>query len=400
MDIRPFRAWVLAPERLRGLADRHATPWDRSGGHIADSLRLLDEWKRLRVLARESRPAMYVYEQTGPLGVQRGVISAVHLDSRLLPHEDVLPPHAENMAELMRAGGMSLPPILLGYTGTDQLAAHLDAATRQPPLTELFTPDGQEHRVWRMAARDSCSELMGALHERAALIADGHHRHVAARRYRRDVHAAGHGRGPWDYLPALLVDTKRSPLRLRPVHRVLPFADPWKVLAQAQKCFRITALNGPLEEWLDVLRAHAYRGPAFVVATRDRAFLLDSPDPAFLERGPCARFAEPLRKMHITVVQAFLDSLPPGPDLAVRHECSATRAVREVADRGGIALLAFPPSVQDLHSAAATGCRLPVQATAFGPNPHPGLVLRDLPAPRSAPGTSDPQVATNPHLPQ
>ena len=72
MDIRPFRAWVLAPERLRGLADRHATPWDRSGGHIADSLRLLDEWKRLRVLARESRPAMYVYEQTGRLGVQRG----------------------------------------------------------------------------------------------------------------------------------------------------------------------------------------------------------------------------------------------------------------------------------------------------------------------------------------
>ena len=86
-----------------------------------------------------------------------------------------------------------------------------------------------------------------------------------------------------------------------------------------------------------------------------------------------------------------------GPDLAVRHESSATRAVREVADRGGLAMLAFPPSVQDLHSAAATGCRLPVQATAFGPNPHPGLVLRDLPAPRSAP---DPQLQTDPHLPQ
>ncbi|MBB5067702.1 DUF1015 family protein [Saccharopolyspora gloriosae] len=379
VDIRPFRAWVLAPERLRGLADRHATPWDRVD--VGNSVRLLGEWKRLAVLARDERPAMYVYEQSGPLGVQRGVISAVHLDSRLLPHEDVTPAHTDGMVELMRAGEMSMPPILLGYSGTDRIAEQLDAATRRRPLTELRTPDGQEHRVWRLAEREICGQIIDALHQRAALIADGHHRHVAARRFRRDVHAAGHGRGPWDYLPALLVDTKRSPLRLRPVHRVLPHADPWKVLAAAQQWFQITALSGPLEEWLDVLRARAYHGPAFIVATPDRAFLLDRPDAHFLS-GPCGRFPESLRSMHISVLQAFLDTVRDSPAMAVHYEPSAPRALHVVREVGGIAAITFPPSKLDLSAAAATGVRLPPKATAFGPNPHPGLVLRTLPSPR------------------
>ncbi|MFR9730312.1 DUF1015 family protein [Saccharopolyspora sp. MS10] len=376
VDIRPFRAWVLAPERLRGLADRHATPWDRVD--VGNSVRLLDEWKRLAVLAREERPAMYVYEQTGPLGVQRGVISAVHLDSRLLPHEDVLSAHTDGMVELMRAGQMSMPPILLGYSGTERTAAHLDAATGQRPLTELRTPDGQEHRVWRLAERALCAEIIDSLHQRSALIADGHHRHIAARRVRREVHAAGYGRGPWDYLPALLVDTKRSPLRLRPVHRVVPDADPWKVLAAAQRWFQITALSGPLEEWLDVLRARAYHGPAFIIATPDRAFLLDRPDAQFLS-GPARRYPDSLRSMHIAVVQAFLDSVGAA---SVLYEPSAPRALHALGELGGIAAIAFPPSKLDLAAAAATGVRLPVKATAFGPDPHPGLVLRALPWPQ------------------
>lgn len=392
MDIRPFRAWGLAPERMRGLADRHTTPWDDWPAGTEHSLRLLDEWRRMQVLVREARPAMYVYAQSGPLGTQRGVISAVHLDSRLLPHEEVLPAHADAMVEMMRASGMGLPPVVLGYSGNERTAAELDAATRQPPMCVLRTPDGQEHRTWRLSTRDSCTALMGAMQERAALIADGHHRYVAARRFRRDVYAAGFGEGPWDHLPALLVDTKRSPLRLRPVHRVLPNADPWRVLAAAQKSFRITELSGPLEEWLDVLRAHAYRGPAFIVATPERAFLLDSPDPGFLDRGPGARFAEPLRKMHITVSQAFLDSVRNGPDTAAMHfEPSAARAVREVSERGGIATITFPPSTNDLQSAAVTGCRLPVKSTAFGPSPHPALITRALPNPFTAPPPRHPE---------
>lgn len=392
VDIRPFRAWALAPERLRGLTDRHATPWDRWPAGVEESMRLLDEWRRHQVLVREPRPAMYVYEQSGPLGRQRGVVSAVHLDSRLLPHEDVHPAHADGMVEMMRASGLGLPPVVLGYSGDERTAAEIDNAVRQPPMCVLRTPDGQEHRTWRLSTRDSCAELMAALQQRAALIADGHHRYVAARRYRREVHAAGFGEGPWDHLPALLVDTKRSPLRLRPVHRVLPNADPWRILAAAQKTFRITELSGPLEEWLDVLRAHALRGPAFIIATRERPFLLDTPDPAFLERGPGARFAEPLRRMHITLCQAFLDSIRTGPDTAaVRYEPSATRAVREVGERGGIATITFPPSMRDLQTAAATGCRLPLKATAFGPTPHPGILLRALPNPFSAPPPRHPE---------
>ena len=386
VDVRPFRAWVLMPERLRGLADRHATPWDQleggRSGSVTRAMDVLDEWMRNRVVTEEPGSAWYAYEQSGPRGSQRGLISAVHLDSRLLPHEDVIPAQIGEMADLMRATDMNLPPVLLGYSGDGRTSAHLAQVTRQPPLALLRTTDGQEHRVWRVAGAEARADITDELATRAAFVADGHHRHAAARHLRRKIYAEGYGTGAWDYLLGLLVDVKYSPPQLRPIHRVLPHVDPRRALGAAAEWFRITSLSGPLEEWLDVLRARAYRGPAFVVVTRQDAFLLSDPDPRFLgsalERRP-----EPLRKLHITVLHALIGgawSVPDTPD-HIHYETSAATAVEQVRERGGLAALVTPPTQRDLQAAVAAGVRLPCKTTFFGPKPHPGLLLRALNTP-------------------
>lgn len=380
----PFRGWRVAPERLRDLAGRYATPWDQHAGawdgSAEEAASVLRSWQRSGALVREPARAVYAYEQSGPRGSQRGLLAAVHLDSRLLPHEEVIPSRANGIGRVLKVGRMDLEPLLLGYSGGRRTAAHLDAATRRTPASELLASDGQRHRLWRITDQAAHADIAAELSRIPAFLADGHHRWVAARQHRRYLHAEGRGAGPWDYISGLLVDVQRSPMTLSPVHRVLPHVNPGAALDAAATRFRVTRLRGDLTEWLRVLRQNTRHTIAFVVVTGHEAFLLIDPHQAFVA-GELRRIPAALRKMQLAVLHAALIEtlwgVPDSPE-DVHYEASPTTAVRQVQEFGGIAVLVAPPRQADLQNAAAAGLKLPRKATSFGPRPHPGLVLRLL----------------------
>ncbi|WP_337466336.1 DUF1015 family protein [Saccharopolyspora spinosa] len=290
VGLAPFRGWRVAPERLRDLAGRYATPWDQHAGawdgSAEEAASVLRSWQRSGALVREPARALYAYEQTGPRGAQRGLLAAVHLDSRLLPHEDVIPSRANGIGRVLEVGRLNLEPLLLGYSGGGRTAAHLDAATRRTPASEVLASDGQRHRLWRITDQAAHSDITTELSRIPAFLADGHHRWVAARQLRRCLHADGRGAGPWDYISGLLVDVQRSPMALSPVHRLLPHVNPTAALNSAATRFRIARLRGGLIEWLRVLRQNAQHAIAFVLVTGREAFLLpaDRPAPGFRGR--------------------------------------------------------------------------------------------------------------------
>lgn len=383
--VAPFRGWRIAPHRIQDLATRYSTPWDQrgNGDAAAETVSVLRAWRRSGTIVRDAEPMFYAYRQTGPRGVQIGLLTAVHLDSKLLPHEDVIADQADGIADIIHNGQTNLGPLLLGYSGTGRTTQYLADATGQNPLAEVLADDGQLHHIWPIADPGAQEDIADELAKCAAFIADGHHRHVAARQLRRDYHAAGHSSGPWDYIFGLLVDAKTSPLRLAPVHRVLPHLDPDQALRAAATRFQVVTLRGELGQWLRELKQHARSGPAFVLVTPYRAFLLTQPDQAFLT-GILRSQPPPLRSLHLTVLHAALiDNLWNTPNLPewIEYEPSATRAVRQIQHHGGLAVLLTPPSRSDIESAAAAGVRLPTKATSFGPKPHPSLVLRMLDEP-------------------
>ncbi|RKT89183.1 Uncharacterized conserved protein, DUF1015 family [Saccharopolyspora antimicrobica] len=371
VSVAPFTGWRIADHQLGAVATRYATPWERSTDTFL-------RWQRTGVLVRDQQPALYAYEQVGPHGTLRGVLGAVHLDSALLPHEDIIPERAGGIADLMHDCGMNLDPLLLGYSGGGRTSSWLARTTRTAPLAEVLANDGQLHRLWRIADPGAQEEIAEELASRAAFIADGHHRHAAARQLRREYYAAGDGPGPWDCIPGLLVDTGHSPLRLGPVHRVLPCADPHTALQAASTRFRVQALRGDLRAWLPALKESARHTPAYVVVTQSQAFLLTSPGP----HHPHATDVPPaLRRLHLSILHDLLiDKLWRIPDLPgqVLYETSAASAVRRVQQRGGLAVLLTPLTYEDLRNAAAAGVRLPGKSTSFGPKPHPGLIFRSI----------------------
>ena len=78
------------------------------------------------------------------------MLASVHLDSRLLPREDVIPERAASIARVMGTGRLNLDPLLLGYPGTGTVSAHLDAIALHRPIAEVLGSDGQRHRLWRI----------------------------------------------------------------------------------------------------------------------------------------------------------------------------------------------------------------------------------------------------------
>lgn len=273
----PFRGLRYVPERVGSLAAVTSPPYDvvvrPDGLHHLESadpyniVRLilpqadtaaarhqqaaqtLKNWLAEGVLAPDSEPALYVYEQRNAEILQRGVVGALALsdpaDGIVLPHEDVMAHVVEDRADLMRTTAAHLEPLLLTYRSDGDgpgATAVIERTTDRPPLLATTTEDGYHHRLWAVTDPADRAEIETDLARHQALIADGHHRWATYLRLQQEHTAPG----PWDFGLVLLVDTARYPLRVRAIHRLLhrlPVAD---ALAALDGLFRIRDLDVPL----------------------------------------------------------------------------------------------------------------------------------------------------------
>ena len=423
----PFRGVRYAQDRVSGLAEVSSPPYDviirdnedqlmaadphnvvrlilpraqvgqpgavhRAGEeyqHAADSLR---QWLAAGVLTTDPEPALYVYEQTAPGLVQRGMIGAVQLvrpDAGIvLPHENVAPGPVAGRLKLMEATQANLEPIFLLYEGgspeTPGAAARIVMqAAGQEPLVEALTTDGLRHRLWAITDTADLAAIAADLAPRQALIADGHHRYAAYLKLRDRRRRAGSGPGPWDYGLALLVDSTAYPPQIGAIHRVIPGLGVQDAAKLAGAAFTVRKLAGAAADsaaMLVALAAASAVGPSFVLADSEHAYLLTDPDPRQIEEampaGQSAAWrglpAAILQELLITGLWGLVDS--DSSVLVVHHDAHA--AVRVAAAVSGTAVLCSPMSPAQVYAVAARGEKVPRKSTSFAPKPRTGLVLR------------------------
>ncbi|MET9662824.1 DUF1015 domain-containing protein [Streptomyces sp. NPDC006510] len=408
----PFRGLRYVPERVGSLAAVTSPPYDvvvrPDGLHHLESadphniVRLilpqadtaaarheqaaqtLNRWLAEGVLAPDSEPALYVYEQRNAEILQRGVVGALALsapaDGIVLPHEDVMAHIVEDRADLMRATAAHLEPLLLTYRSDDGgsgATAVIERTTDRPPLLDTTTEDGYHHRLWAVTDPADRAEIETDLAHHQALIADGHHRWATYLRLQQEHTAPG----PWDFGLVLLVDTARYPLRVRAIHRLLhrlPVAD---ALAALNGLFRIRDLDGPLPQALDALAEAAAEGNAFLLAGDGGFHLVDRPDPGLLSRTIPADRPTAWRTLDATVLHAaLLDhvwQIPDAPEhIAYIHDTAA--AVEQAERHNATAVLMHPVREEVVRDLARQGVTMPRKSTSFGPKPATGLVLRSL----------------------
>ncbi|MFB6592515.1 DUF1015 family protein [Streptomyces diastaticus] len=343
----------------------------------------LAEWLTSGVLARDEKPALYVYEQRKGDLLQRGVIGALRLSTPaegvVLPHEDVMPHIVEERAALLRATAANLEPLLLSYRsehGSGGTGGTIDRTVEHPPLLSTTTEDGFCHRLWSVTDPLEIAAVQQDLGGHQALIADGHHRWATSLRIRAEHPSPS----PWDYALVLLVDTARHPLQVRAIHRLLHHLSPLSALSALAGSFRVRRVEGPLAAAMEALSTASAKGTAFVVAG-DGFHLVDRPDQALLDRTVPGDRPELWRTLDATVLHSTLiDHLWQIPDspqhIAYIHDTAA--AVEQAERNGGTAVLMHPVQEEVVRDLARQGVMMPRKSTSFGPKPATGLVFRTL----------------------
>ncbi|MFH8612472.1 DUF1015 family protein [Streptomyces sp. NPDC018029] len=427
LDLVPFRGVRYVPERVGSLAAVTSPPYDvvvRPDGllHLESAdphniVRLilpqattpaarnqqasdtLHTWLAEGILAPDTEPSLYVYEQRDSDILQRGVIGALRLsqaeDGVVLPHEGVMPHVVEDRAALMRATSANLEPLLLTYRSDSQghsdiddeyasgqpepggAMAVIERTARREPLLSTTTEDGFHHRLWSVTDPAEIAEIQSDLSHHQALIADGHHRWATNLRLRAEHPSPS----AWDYGLVLLVDTARYPLRVRAIHRYLhrlPVSDALQAVGDS---FRIRTVEGSLDHALEALAEAAAKSNAFVLAGDGAFHLVDHPSPDLLARTIPDDRPEAWRTLDATVLHStLLDhvwQIPDTPEhIAYIHDTAAT--VEKAERDGGTAVLMHPVREEVVRELARQGVTMPRKSTSFGPKPATGLVLRDL----------------------
>jgi uncharacterized protein (DUF1015 family) len=344
----------------------------------------LAQWRADGILRPDDKPALYVYEQRQPDGhTQRGIVGALGLtpaqDAIVLPHENTMAGPVADRLALMAATEADLEMIFLVYDGGGATSRAVSEADAQRPLVDITSPDGVRHRVWAITDAATLAEIATDLHDRRAVIADGHHRYATFLRYQSDRHADGSGTGPWDLGLAFLVDGSVFGPQVHAIHRAVPGLDADRAIELAAAGFKVTAIADGLAAATEQLSKAGADGAAFVVTDGERAWLLTDPDPAKLAAALPADRSDAWRALDVAVAHGYLIrelwQLEDREDVVEFHHDVASAAAAAVAS-GGIALLLNPTPVADVAAVAAAGDRMPRKSTLFVPKPATGLLIR------------------------
>src|SRR3954470_11403098 len=226
------------------------------GGNPSDTGRydaaraLLEAWRADGTLRPDDLAALYVYEQSDPASghTQRGLLGALALtppqDGIVLPHENTMAGPVSDRLALYNAVDADLEPIFLVYDGGGAASTAVADVDTAPPLVDAALPDGLRHRLWALTDPDLLRDIAEDLHDRHALIADGHHRYATY--LQRQAERRSRGAGPWDLGLTFLVDATAFGPEVHPIHRVIPGVPPEQLAERAEAGMSVREVHGGL----------------------------------------------------------------------------------------------------------------------------------------------------------
>lgn len=343
---------VISPERLQELVDRSPHNVVRLiRPHESElAARRLRDWADAGVLVREERPAVWRSEEefVGPDGVPRirhGLVARVRLEPYengvVLPHERIFAGPAESRLRVLRATRAKLSPVLMLHDGPPA-----PPAEREPDVIAHL--DGTTTRLWRIDDADAIEAALATVRP-PLVIADGHHRYDAARRFHEAEPTEETG-----YVMASLVSHEDPGLTIFPTHRLVAGAVP--VLNGS---FRLSPVDGDAAAGLDRLGTLARERAAFVLVKPGEVVLAEL----------AAESDDPLARLDVSAL-----------DRLALENVSFTPFLREVEDavasgRATAAFLVRAPSVAEVQSIARAGQTMPEKSTYFFPKLATGLLF-------------------------
>jgi uncharacterized protein (DUF1015 family) len=408
---------VISPDQRAELAakDPHNVvhlilPQGEGDEKYAHAAKLLAEWRAKGILARDSEPGFYRYDQSflppsgeGKAITRRGFLALVRLEPLaagiVLPHERTLTGPKEDRLKLFRATRANLSPGFMLYRDPrGELDGPLGSAQ---PIAEFSTPDGVHHALAKVTAKDALAAIVHGVARSTLLIADGHHRYETALRY-ADEAAQGSNdaalRGEHRFFMTFLANGDDPNLLVFPTHRLVHSLPSFlfdAMLEGAREWFvvRILPQGASASATLLALKEEAKKGPSLAAAGSDgRVAVLTLRAEVDVGAHPKLGLRpEVLRRTDVAILHsAILEEL-----LAITPEAQAAKtnllylqdpsaSLADVrAGKGQVLFLMNATPVADVRRVAEAGEVMPQKSTFFYPKVLTGLAIHTLDPARS-----------------
>jgi uncharacterized protein (DUF1015 family) len=424
-DLAPFRAWKYDFDRAGSPQELLAPPYDVIGHQRAREMAATspyhvihlilgkpepgtsfteedyrraadtwDEWREEKVLIREPRPVLYLYDiefqdlVSGEPATRRGIVGTLKLEpfeaGVILPHEEVFPGPLSDRINLMRAADAIFSPIFGLHDDPGREAMGAIESSSPEPMFEVTDEDGCVHRVARIADPDAIAAYREALAGQQVILADGHHRYTAALEYARSKGRLG-GDGAGARTMICLTASGDPGLRAYGTHRLFSGLGEAPSLEPLESVARITPLDSfdAATAVREVEAAPADR-PTYVFVTREslRKVVIEDPDALGrrLEGVSEDLYNESLTLLHrglLPMLSVGADDLDvAGGVTHCRDAGEALEAVRTGQFDMGIIVRA--PGGAELTEICAAGERMPHKSTYFYPKLLSGCAFHDL----------------------
>lgn len=368
-------------------------PVDEEGvdDKYAKAAEVLKGWMADGVMARDEKPALYIYEEQYTLHGETksvlGIIGLVKLEEFdkgiIMPHEFTLSKPKQDRLNLIQATHSNISTIYSLYSDKgNRTTSKIQMLIERKPDMEA-TEGKCVHRLWVVDDELEVSALCRDFAHRNLYIADGHHRYETSLKYRNMCHENGAPDGsPCDYVMMLLVNMDDNQFSLFPTHRLIKGVEHMDVeafLEQIDVNFRIDKHHG-VSSIKPTLSEYYNRGrkvAAWYVGNDEWYLLkLRSTSEAMDKIMPDS--SEALRTLDISILhQLVLERVMHcNNEDCVNYTRSFTEAIASV-DEGKYqcCFILNPTRIEDIRNIVDAGEKMPQKSTYFYPKPTTGLVI-------------------------
>lgn len=342
----------------------------------------LESWLAQRVLLRDQKDSIYVYEQGFQGKARRGFIALMKLEEfsegTVIPHERTLSGPKLDRMELMKSTHANFGLVFLLYSDPERrIDRLLEDCARTVPLADFEFQDGIRNTLWSTDETADIQEIRNIMKDKVVYIADGHHRYETRLGY-RDVVGAQNGH-PAKYGLMAFFNMDDPGLEIYPTHRLIYDLEGFKPSVLLQKLTDIFQVETMQEEreFLSTLKSRGkhcfglYWPSHYVVLT-------------LKEENLALKFGDPSRSTDWNLLDvSILHSLMIEKLLAiekiedhVRFTRKESEAIRKV-NRGEYQLAFFlnATSIEEFKAIASNRERMPQKSTYFYPKLTSGLVI-------------------------
>ncbi len=396
---KPFRGFLYNRDKVPGISDLVAPPWDVVSREDEEALRSLSsfnvinlisqhsspaevrqifsEWIEKGVVIRDSQSSFYCLEHTfrhaGKEYTRRGLYALLMLEDfdsgNVIPHEKVFEKYRDNRLRLIEECRTNFSPIFMLYSDPSFAVENI-----MPSCREIFSGHigNEDFRFGRMPLA-GVGTVEKIINEGRLVIADGHHRYTAALRYFRDNPSPSNG-----YVLVFLANMESPDLLILPTHRYyrqdFSFIES---LGELEEAFAFSE-TGSADEMFSLMAGTGAENASFGIHEGGRFYLLSLKDPGFLKTHMPQDASDAWRNLDAAILDTTLKKTCAGnveSDYIFSHD--RDYLLREYHRSGNRGVLFFlnPVTREDFKDICFNRELMPQKTTYFYPKVPSGLVF-------------------------